>query len=141
VAYAIKNNLEWAEDVTNDSPKYLRNRVRYLTAQMSAQQRRELISLYQNQTAVRAQIEKILEHKTTIYKDSPCKTGGLELVEIVTLPNEVAIEVLRKITQQKLTTPQLKNFLNSLKTAKSGDLLQPGGKIQAGIYRGYFTIT
>jgi tRNA(Ile)-lysidine synthetase-like protein len=178
VAYAIKNDLEWVEDVTNYSPKYLRNRVRDLTARLSGQQRTKLVELYQKQAELRREIEqmlrKILEHKNPHYKDGPCNSnlstiandnhyhlmsgeeaemtaeagadggvesglglelGSLEEAELLGWPAAVAVEVLNQATGGKLTIPQLKRLLNSLKTAKSGDILQPGGKIQVGIYQ------
>jgi tRNA(Ile)-lysidine synthetase-like protein len=160
VAYAIKNKLTWAEDATNYSPKYLRNRVRDLAVRLIPKQRQKLLELHESQTKLRQEIENILEHKTPIYKDSPCKTsshkdyeqtpqqndnsyhyhfavgGAVGLQGILELPEVVAIEVLRQATKGRLTTPQLKRLLKFLKTAKSGDIMQPGGKIQVGVYKG-----
>jgi tRNA(Ile)-lysidine synthase len=131
VNYAVENGLEWAEDETNYSAKYFRNRVRDFVTQMPAEQRRKLLELNQKQTELRAEIENILPDEPNCFARD----------DIIALPENVAIEILNKITGGKLTIPQLKRFLGNLKTAKSGDLIQPGGKIQAGVYHGDVTIS
>jgi tRNA(Ile)-lysidine synthase len=140
VNYAIENNLEWVEDETNYSLQYFRNRVRDFVVCMPIEQRQQLLELSQKQVKLRAEIEKILRHcecSEAIQRGSPRFARD----DITTLPENVAIEVLRKITDEKLTTPQLKRLLKNLKIAKSGDIFQPGGKIQVGVYRGNLTIS
>jgi tRNA(Ile)-lysidine synthase len=153
VAYAIKNKLEWAEDETNYSPKYFRNRLRNLVAKMSPEQRRKLLKLNQKQTKLRTEIENILEHKNPHSKNGSwsdqddndshyrISTGELPVNNLLILPDDVGLEVLRKITQQRLTTPQLKRLWGKLKTAKSGDLLEPGGGLRIGVYQGQITVS
>jgi tRNA(Ile)-lysidine synthase len=55
--YALSKNLAWREDATNQSPRYLRNRVRDLTAQLTAGQRRKLLELIKKQRILRGRIE------------------------------------------------------------------------------------
>jgi tRNA(Ile)-lysidine synthase len=131
VAYAIKNKLEWAEDETNYSPKYFRNRLRDLVVRLSPKQRQELLKLNQKQTKLRAEIESVLD-------SLPPQNDSADLLS---LPENVSLEVLRKATWQKLTTPQLKRLWEKLKTAKSGDLLEPGGGLRIGIYQGQITVS
>jgi len=133
VNYAIEHGLTWTEDETNYSAKYFRNRVRGLTARLSAKQRKQLLELNQKQTKLRVEIENILDEVMNSTDESH------KISSIVKLPDDLAIEILRKIVNEKLTTPQLKRFLKNLKNAKSGDIFQPGGKIQAGIYNGQLT--
>jgi len=128
VEYAIKNNLEWVDDETNFSDRYLRNRVRNISSRMTVKQRQELLKIYEKQAKIRDEIESSL--------------GGIVWDrKILDLPEEVAIEVLRNIVGAKLTIPQTKRLLKNLKTAKSGDILQPGGGIQIGIYKDSITIS
>jgi tRNA(Ile)-lysidine synthase len=135
VAYAIKHQLEWADDETNYSPKYFRNRLRDVVYRLRPEQRQNLLDLYAKQKTTRAEIEKILQHisdftRTVLVKD-----------EIIKLPSAVSIEVLRRATSGRLTAPQLKRLLDKLQTAKSGDLIQPGGGLQVGLYRGEITVS
>ena len=62
VNYAIEHGLTWREDQTNDSPRYLRNRLRALLASRSLDDKAELIRLYERQKHLRRQIEQELEH-------------------------------------------------------------------------------
>jgi len=143
VNYAIENNLNWVEDETNYSAKYFRNRVRNLTARLTAAQRQRLLELNQEQIKLRGEIENLLESSLTANaKQSSAESdNSYKIKELTKLPTNVAIEILRQITGAKLTTPQLKRLLKNLGNAKSGDIFQPGGKIQIGVYRGQITIT
>ncbi|GHU07714.1 hypothetical protein FACS189431_2740 [Alphaproteobacteria bacterium] len=134
VEYAIKNNLEWVEDETNFSSKYLRNRVRDFAQKISPQQRKKLLGLHVAQAKHRTEIECILEHISSILGSDP----NIDIVN--DLPDGVAVEVLNKIADGRLTTPQIKRLLRFLHTAKSGDISQPGGGLQVAIYRGNMTI-
>jgi tRNA(Ile)-lysidine synthetase-like protein len=133
VSYAIENDLSWVEDDTNYSAKYFRNRVRDFVARLSIEQKKRLLELNQKQTNLRTEIEKILD---SIPKKSPYKVKS-----ITGLPDDVAIEVLNKITDSQLTAPQLKRLLNNLRNVKSGNIFQPGGKIQTGVHCGSLTIS
>jgi tRNA(Ile)-lysidine synthase len=134
VNYAIENGLEWVEDETNYSAKYFRNRVRDFIVHLPAKQRKKLLELTEEQTKLRSEIEQIL--------DNYCKNGAYKKVdEILRLPIEVTLEILRQITEGRLTTPQLKRLIKNLENAKSGDLFQPGGSLQVGVYRGELTIS
>ena len=132
VSYAVDNELAWVEDETNYSSKYFRNRVRDFVVRIPIEQRKKLLELSEKQTKLRTEIEKILESCRVV----PCKVE-----EILSLPENVAIECLRKMTDEKLTTPQLKRLLKNLRNAKSGDIFQPGGGLQVGVYRGNLAIS
>ncbi|MDR1197209.1 MAG: tRNA lysidine(34) synthetase TilS [Candidatus Nomurabacteria bacterium] len=139
VAYAIKNNLKWVEDQTNYQPKYLRNRVRDIVTRLTGQQRQRLVNLYKKQVKLRAEIEQILIDNNNYYHLA--NSEQLSTNQLAKLPENVALEILRKTTHEKLTMPQLKRLLKTLKTAKSGDLIQPGGGLRAGIYKGQITVS
>jgi tRNA(Ile)-lysidine synthase len=134
VNYAIEQNLDWAEDETNYSIKYFRNRVRDLVVRIPIAQRKQLIELSQKQIKLRIEIEKILEPIAS-------ENSSYKVESILKLPTNLAIEVLRKVVDEKLTTPQLRRLLGNLRGAKSGDIFQPGGKVQVGIYCGHFVIS
>ena len=119
VSYAIEHGLAWREDQTNDSPRYLRNRLRALLASRSPSNKAELIRLYERQNHLRRQIERELEHYCArhIARD---KQGQLVLrrYDLIILPADVAIEILRRLTKGWLTRPQLGQLLLFIKVGK-----------------------
>ena len=119
VSYAIEHGLAWREDQTNDSPRYLRNRLRVLLASWSPADKAELIRLYEKQKHLRRQVERELEHYCTrhITRD---KQGQLVLrrYDLIMLPSRVAIELLRRLTKGWLTRPQLGQLLLFIKVGK-----------------------
>lgn len=121
VSYAIEHGLAWREDQTNDSPRYLRNRLRALLASRSPADTAKLTRLYERQKHLRRQIEQELEHYCTrhITRD---KQGQLVLrrYDLIMLPSRVAIELLRYVTDGYLTSPQLRQLLLFAKVGKSG---------------------
>jgi len=133
VNYAIEHNLEWVEDETNYSSRYFRNRVRDLVVRMPAETRRKLLELNQKQIKLRSEIEQILNEVSL--------DNSYEIKEITELPENVGLEILRRITNEELTILQLKRLLKNLEDANSGDIFQPGNKIQIGIYRNHFTVS
>jgi tRNA(Ile)-lysidine synthase len=133
VNYAVNNNLKWAEDETNYSAKYFRNRVRDFISYIPAEQRRQLLELNKKQTKLRSEIEIVL--------DDHCKIVSYRKVnEILRLSDDVALEILRQMTG-RLTLPQLKRLLKNLRDARSGDIFQPGDGLQVGIYHGEMTVS
>lgn len=121
VSYTIEHGLAWREDKTNDSPRYLRNRLRVLLASRSPADKAKLTRLYERQKYLRRQIERELEHYCArhITRD---KQGQLVLrrYDLIMLPSQVAIELLRYATDGYLTSPQLRQLLLFAKVGKSG---------------------
>ena len=119
VSYAIEHGLAWREDQTNDSPRYLRNRLRALLASRSPADKAKLTRLYERQNHLRRQIERELEHYCVrhITRD---KQGQLVLrrYDLIMLPADVAIEILRRLTKGWLTRPQLGQLLLFIKVGK-----------------------
>lgn len=119
VSYAIEHGLAWREDQTNDSPRYLRNRLRALLASRSPSNKAELIRLYERQKHLRWQIERELEHYCARHSTRD-KQGQLVLrrYDLIMLPADVAIEILRQLTKGWLTRPQLGQLLLFIKVGK-----------------------
>jgi tRNA(Ile)-lysidine synthase len=131
VDYAVRHQLTWVEDATNDSQQYFRNRVRVVAQRMSAEQRRQLLELNHRQTQLRYEIESILRDVSpTLTQDG-----------VAELAPEVAIEILNRLTNGRLTTPQLQRLREFVLGSQSGDLFHAGNKLQAANYRGSISIT
>lgn len=140
VSYAIEHGLAWREDQTNDSPRYLRNRLRVLLASWSPADKAELIRLYEKQKHLRRQVERELEHYCTrhITRD---KQGQLVLrrYDLIMLPADVAIEILRRLTKGWLTRPQLGQLLLFIKVGKpSKQLSWKRPNVRLDVRRVYF---
>ncbi len=124
VGYAIEHGLTWREDQTNDSPRYLRNRLRALLASWSPADRAELVRLYERQKHLRRQIEQGLDHYCARHSTRD-KQGRLALCryDLIMLPADVAIEILRRLTKGWLTRPQLGQLLLFIKVGKTSKQL------------------
>ena len=121
VSYAIEHGLTWREDQTNDSPRYLRNRLRVLLASRSPSDKAELTRLYERQKHLRRQIEQELEHYCARHSTRD-KQGQLVLrrYDLIMLPADIAIEILRRLTKGWLTRPQLGQLLLFPKVGRPG---------------------
>ncbi len=119
VSYAIEHGLTWREDQTNDSPRYLRNRLRVLLASRSPADKAELTRLYGRQKHLRRQIEQELGYYCARHSTRD-KQGQLVLrrYDLIMLPADVAIEILRRLTKGWLTRPQLGQLLLFIKVGK-----------------------
>jgi hypothetical protein len=96
-----------------------------------------LLNLHGVQTEIRTEIENTLKHilhgKGTV--------PNLEKDVIIKIPDTVAIEILRKWTSEKLTTPQLNRLLGFIKTGKSGDIFHAGAKLRVANYKGCISLS
>lgn len=121
VGYAIEHGLTWREDQTNDSPRYLRNRLRALLASWSPADRAELVRLHRKQKCLRRQIEQELEYYCARHatRDKPGRLV-LRRYDLIMLPSRVAIELLRYATDGYLTSPQLRQLLLFAKVGRPG---------------------
>lgn len=119
VSYAIEHGLTWREDQTNDSPRYLRNRLRALLTSRSPADRAELVRLHRKQKCLRRQIEQELGYYCARHTTRD-KQGRLVLrrYDMIMLPADVAIEMLRRLTKGWLTRPQLGQLLLFIKVGK-----------------------
>jgi tRNA(Ile)-lysidine synthetase-like protein len=119
IEYAQQHGLNWREDSTNTSSAYLRNRLRRLTQTLESGVKRELLAHRRHQMDTTRQIESTI----------------VELVGLgpqysryffTCIPNNVAIECLRYVTDAKLTRPQLERSLLAIKTASAKHSYQAG---------------
>ncbi|MDR0957396.1 MAG: tRNA lysidine(34) synthetase TilS [Candidatus Nomurabacteria bacterium] len=119
VSYAIEHDLNWIEDATNFSPNYFRNRVRDFLVKITPRQKTQLLELCQKQRVLRAEIEAEIKKKTP-------QNPELSRYFFTMLLENVAIEILREVTEHDLTTPQLDQLLLFIKTARQNKMTQVG---------------
>lgn len=122
--YTIEHNLSWAEDQTNYSPRYFRNRVRMTLSAVSEENKKALYQLVQRQLELRRQIEMDEQH---YWQTVVCQVDDVITVRryvVIMLPMVVALELLRHITGRQLTAPQLQQLYWFTKTAKIGKRMQ-----------------
>jgi tRNA(Ile)-lysidine synthase len=124
--YALAHHLEWVEDSTNAGEKYLRNRVRrQINANVSKEQKQELLAKWQRQLAIKARITTELE--------THIKDGYYSRYFFTTVDDASAQEMLRTIivakTNQSPTRPQTERALLAIKTAARGAVFELGGGV------------
>lgn len=107
--YAMRHGLEWREDSTNHSDKYLRNRVRHHAQQLPISTRLELLALWRRQHELKQDILHEVHQRASV-KRHP----------YIMMPPEAAMEVLLHVLNVPLTRPQLRRALMAIKTAKPG---------------------
>ncbi len=117
--YALEHQLEWVEDETNQTDIYTRNRLRRTLWQLSAEDKERLLALYESQRQLKGEIDAELRYFSKI------KSRYF----ITMLPVNAALELLRHLTEARLTRPQLSQLLLAIKTARSGSRAQVGGGI------------
>lgn len=120
--YAKVNQLTWREDSTNESMKYLRNRLR-LRAVAIDRDSHELIRLYRKrQLSLKRAIKNEIE---ALKLEMPYKRHLF-----IMLPENVAMEVLREVvvynTGKTLLSHQLRQGLHAIKTFHAGKRFQTG---------------
>ena len=116
--YARTHALEWVEDSTNMTDKYLRNRLRaVLHSRLSNSRRNELIELWRRQTILRQQIDD----EVGLWLN---ETGEYQRYPLIMAERPVALELLRGMIEAKTklspTRPQLERALIAVKTARPG---------------------
>lgn len=131
--YAEQNGLAWREDSTNSSSAYLRNRLRTRAVSLPDDSKRQLRALHARQGELRKQINSEIKSLIT---DGPHHNRHL----FIQLPSKVALEVLRAITDKKLTRPQLERLLHAVKTNAAGTHYEAGMGISAHFTTRNFTL-
>lgn len=118
VKYALQNNLTWRDDKTNYSPKYFRNRLRSVLATFPESAKEQLLDMALRQIKLRQQIDtEIAEYIKEHVQDFD---GGvcLRRYDLIMVPCDVGIEILRHVTNGRLTIPQLRNLLLFIKVGQ-----------------------
>lgn len=124
--YATANRLEWVEDSTNASTKYLRNRLRrHIQRGFSQDQKQAVIDLWRSQQTLKDQINHELE--ALLQKDGTYSRHLLIMIDPL-----VAIELLRSAVVAKNgwtpTRPQAARALLAIKTARPGAVFEIGDR-------------
>lgn len=126
VAYAIDHNLTWHDDETNFSAHYFRNRVRDRLLAIVPTDRHRLMRLYTQQKQLRNEIETEI---TMIGNNVAMFTGrtvSISRYYLIMIPEDVAVELLHKAVDGRLTRPQLGRLLLFAKVARPGRRLMFG---------------
>lgn len=121
--YALEHNLVWREDSTNASLLYFRNRVRVVLATVDRTKLDELYNLCVRQMQLRRLIQKEIDG-LDILIDRAAGSLVLSRYYLIMLPNSVAIEILKHLTQSRLLTDQLWRLLLFVKTGEPHKVLQ-----------------
>lgn len=120
--YALTHHLEWVEDETNHSLRYLRNRLRAGIIRLERSRCQEIIHLRARQLTLVRAIDKMTDQLTTVAGSSRYFYSGIDRVS--------AIELLRKHIDVEIgirpTIPQTERVLLAVKTAKPGKRLDVG---------------
>lgn len=120
--YAGRVGLEWREDSTNTSDRYLRNRIRTHVQQMSAEHKKELLRLRESQ---KKYAEAIQQELHALLGEGPQYSRYF----FTHIPRAVAIECIRHITKGRLTRPQALRAWQVIKTAKPGKRYEAGNGV------------
>jgi tRNA(Ile)-lysidine synthase len=123
--YALAKRLEWVEDSTNASAKYLRNRIRrQLQQYLPNVQKQAVIARWQRQLKLKKQIAGEIESFTS-------KSGQYSRYLLTMVDPLVAIELLRALVAAKTgvtpARPQTVRALLAVKTARPGSTFEIGG--------------
>lgn len=119
--YAKQHKLEWREDSTNTSDRYIRNQVRAKLNKMQAAPKEILYELYQNQVRLTYAIDR--EMAQWISEDRHYSRYFFTMID-----EFIAIEIFRFIIKNQfqcsITRPQAERALLAIKTAKSGEVFE-----------------
>ncbi len=123
--YALKARLEWVEDSSNSSPKYLRNRLRADVINLPGETRTKLRQLRYAQKQLACEIDTLSAAAITH------GAGSRYFYTMIEAP--VAVELLRseiaQQTTQRPTSQAAARALAAIKTAKSGTRHEISGSL------------
>lgn len=124
--YALDHRLEWVEDSTNSSDKYLRNRVRrQVTKNLTLDNKKAICELRDKQL--------ITNYEMTRQADMLVGHGEQSRYFFITIPSDVAAELLRTVivkeTKATVQRPQLDRAVLAIKTARPGTIYEIGDGI------------
>jgi len=132
VRYAIENGLAWREDSTNDDLKYTRNYIRHAHMhKIPHASKKHISSLVKRQIELRKEIEQSIDELIAAISDET----GIERYTLIMLPDEVALEVLRHVTDARAEPAQLRRLLWFTKTGRTGALMPIGKGLTAAVSR------
>lgn len=123
VSYAKKHKLDWHEDSTNSSDKYLRNRIRQQTNKLNDDTKRQLLALWVNQKSLKQSIDAEV---ASLVGDGPNYSRHF----FTHIDQSTGLECLRYIVNARLTRPQMVKALHKIKTALPNKTYQAGGGVK-----------
>jgi tRNA(Ile)-lysidine synthase len=131
--YAKNNNLQWREDSTNASDKYLRNRIRAKSLNLENVQKLQLLDLWVKQKRVK----KLINGEVAkLMGDGPEYSRYF----FINIDTASAMECLRRITNVRLTRPQMTLTLNAIKTILPNKTFQAGNGVKIEFTARNFTV-
>lgn len=137
IAYARMHALEWREDATNNSDVYLRNRMRKKLANVTPDTVQQLAALRARQVELSQEIDAEL---ASACMHAQSAEGHARYVYIQ-VPHACALEMLRHITDGKLTRPQATRALLAIKTYAPGKVFDAGSGVMLRFTKRHFTVT
>lgn len=108
--YAIQHRLEWVEDATNASDKYLRNRLRKSIISLPGEVQHRLVGLRASQLQLARDMDFEIKRLVSLFAGSRYRYTAID--------QAVAVELLK--AQLNITRPQAELALLAIKTARSG---------------------
>jgi len=133
IDYAKANNLDWHEDSTNSSDKYLRNRVRQETKKLSDDDKLQVLALRADQLRLKSEIDKEV---IDLIGSGP----NYSRYFFTHANHSTAIELMRYICKARLTRPQMDRALLAIKTNKAGSIYQAGQGVEFSFNARNFTV-
>lgn len=122
--YALKNNLEWVEDETNQTAIYLRNKLRFeINKKISPDSKQKILDLWTVQLRLRQKIE--LEADQLLLSGEQQSRYFFSQID-ESCASEMLWSLLGR-NGQSLTQPQRVRLLHAIKTAKTGNIFEAGG--------------
>ena len=117
IDYALSHGLQWREDSTNNSMRYLRNRIRTsITPCLDAGLRQRLLGLYDAQLNLRHEIETELH----VIGKQIIAGEQINRYPLIMIEEDAAIELLRSWLGESLEQSRYRDLLLFAKTARPG---------------------
>ena len=133
LSYANKHKLKWHEDSTNDSSKYLRNRIRQKTIYLDEDIKRQLLGLWAEQKSLKL----LIDNEVTSLIGGSLTYSRYFFTQ---LNSASGIELLRYIVDARLTRPQLVKALHAIKTILPNKTFQAGSGVKINFTSRNFTV-
>lgn len=127
IEYALKHNLKWHDDSTNQDVRLTRNYIRHLLVpRLTAKQRTALIALWRSQCTLREQIESVLAEVYTAAKND----DGLSRYWLVMSDPKVQDEVVQLWLGRSLQRATLERLRHFIATARNGAICPVEGDLR-----------
>lgn len=131
--YAHEHDLAWHEDSTNKGDMYLRNRIRRKLADTDDDTKRQLLGLWAEQKSLKRLIDGEVAR---LVGDGPI----YDRYFFTNIDYSSGMECLRRITNARLTRPQIFGALHAIKTALPNKTYHAGDGVEISFTSRNFTI-